>query len=180
MHRLSVLALFVAISLGNFGVAGAQSAGSIPPGIAVPGGHFTAFQLQAQGVQIYSCQAKTDDPTTFEWAFRAPEASLMGPSGEEIGRHYAGPTWEGLDGSTVVAATRGNADGRDADAVPWLLLEAQSHGGEGLFSKVSYVQRIDTSGGRAPTDGCGSSNTGQELRVPYTAIYTYSYPVAAP
>jgi hypothetical protein len=115
----------------------------------------------------------------FEWTFRAPDASLMNLDGEPIGLHYAGPTWEGLDGSRVMAAARANADSPDPSAIPWLLLEAQSNAGTGLFSTVSYIQRLDTSGGRAPADGCGASTVGQEARVPYTAIYTFSYPMAS-
>jgi hypothetical protein len=172
---VSVLVLIAAATVA--GSAGAQSAP--PPGLDVPSGHFTAFHLMAEGVQIYACQAKADDPSAFEWTFRAPEATLMNMRGDAIGRHYAGPTWEGLDGSSVVGAARANADSPDAAAIPWLLLEAQSSMGAGVFSSVSYVQRLDTVGGRAPADGCGAPSVGQELRVPYTATYTFSYPSAA-
>jgi hypothetical protein len=30
--------------------------------------------------------------------------------------------------------------------IPWLLLEATSHEGDGLFSDVTYIQRVDTQG----------------------------------
>jgi hypothetical protein len=85
-----------------------------------------------------------------------------------------------LDGSKVMGMARANADSPDPEAIPWLLLQAQSNDGTGLFSTVSYVQRLDTSGGRAPADGCAAASAGQEARVPYTAIYTFSYPVATP
>ena len=161
-------------------VLGVSAAQTIPPSLAVPNGQFTAFQVEAQGIQIYACQATADDPTAFEWAFRAPEADLRNLDGELIGRHYAGPTWEGLDGSLVVGMARASADSPDPTAIPWLLLEARSHDGAGLFSSVSYVQRIDTHEGRAPAQGCGASTLGQEARVPYTAVYAFSYPMTAP
>jgi len=38
-----------------------------------------------------------------------------------------------------------------ADNIPWLLVEAPSHEGkEGMFSKVSYILRVDTVGGVVP------------------------------
>jgi hypothetical protein len=176
MRRLLVPVLFLIAALAAAGSVDAQPA---PPNLAVPGGHFTAFQLMAEGVQIYACQARPDDPSAFEWAFRAPEATLMNMSGEIVGTHYVGPTWEGLDGSKVVGAARANADSPDPAAIPWLLLEVQSSAGTGVFTTVSYIQRLDTVGGRAPADGCGPAALGQEARVPYTAIYTFSYSAAA-
>lgn len=173
MRRLLVPMLFLSVALA---VPASASAQAVPSPVAVPNGHFTAFHLMAEGVQIYACQAKADDPAAFEWAFKAPEATLVNMMGGLVGRHYAGPTWEGMDGSKVTAAARANMDSPDAAAIPWLLLEAQSSDGAGVFSSVSYVQRLDTTGGRAPADGCGASNVGEELRVSYTATYTFSYP----
>jgi hypothetical protein len=176
MRPLLLSALVLAVT--QIAVATAHAQMAPPPALAVPSGHFTAFHLMADGVQIYACQAKADDPSAFEWTFRAPEATLMSMTGELVGRHYAGPTWEGMDGSKVVGAARANADSPDATAIPWLLLQAQSSDGAGVFTTVSYVQRLNTAGGRAPSDGCAASSVGQEARVPYTAIYTFSYPTA--
>jgi hypothetical protein len=155
-----------------------QPGSAFPANLALPDGHFAAFQVDAEGVQIYLCQARTNDPMAFEWAFRFPEAVLINTWGETIGTHYAGPTWESRDGSLVVAAARANADSPDATAIPWLLLQAQSTSGTGVFSTVSYIQRIDTTGGRAPAS-CDAATAGQELRVPYTAVYAFAYPASS-
>ena len=177
---VSVLAISLLLSASQLvPVWSGLAAEELPPALAVPSGQFTAFELVAHGVQIYACQARADDPTAFEWAFRAPEAILLNAADEVVGKHYAGPTWEGLDGSTVVGAVRANVDSPDPGAIPWLLLQSQSRAGAGLFSTVSYVQRLDTGGGRAPADGCGAPTVGQEVRVPYSAIYTFSYPMGA-
>ena len=174
---LALAVLFSATPLAAAGAAGAGQA--IPPSLAVPSGQFTPLQLAAEGVQIYTCQATADTPSAFSWVFRAPEATLHTAQGELVGRHYAGPTWEGLDGSLVMGAASASADSPDPEAIPWLLLEARSSAGSGVFSTVTYVQRLDTQGGRAPADGCGTQTLGQEARVPYTATYAFSYPVAA-
>lgn len=150
----------------------------IPSDLVVPSGHVLLMQSEARGVQIYECQAKADSPGVFEWAFRAPEAELLNNRGERIGRHFAGPTWEGNDGSQVVGIVRATANSPSPDAIPWLLLQARSNQGTGAFSTVSYIQRLNTSGGRAPADGCEDAHTGQAVRMDYTATYVFYYPTA--
>jgi len=157
----------------------AQGTGAaIPSNLVVPSGHVLLLQAEARGVQVYVCQAKSDSPGVFEWAFRSPEAELLNSRGEHIGRHFAGPTWEGNDGSQVVGEVRATASSPSPDAIPWLLLQARSNQGAGVFSRVSYIQRLDTSGGRPPADGCDDAHSGQELRVDYTATYAFYYPSA--
>ena len=50
--------------------------------------------------------------------------------------------------------------------IPWLLLSAKKTEGTGVFSKVSSIQRIDTTGGKAPESGCDAAGSGKEVRVP--------------
>jgi hypothetical protein len=144
----------------------------VPGTLAVPSGNKLAFSLDAIGVQIYSCNATA---AGYAWTFVAPEASLLDPGGDVAGSHYAGPTWEGEDGSKVKAA---KVSGYTADptSIPWLLLQAVSHEGEGRMSKVSYIQRLDTVGGLAPASGCDASHVGDVARVDYTATYYFFEP----
>jgi hypothetical protein len=58
-------------------------------------------------------------------------------------------------------------------AVPWLLLGAKSQEGSGAFTQAQAIVRMGTTGGTAPGDGCDQARPGQELRVPYTAIYVF-------
>ena len=146
---------------------------TVPDNLKVPDGQIVLLKALGKGVQIYTCKAKTDDPSKFEWAFKAPEADLFNHKGEKIGKHYGGPTWEANDGSKVVGKVQARADAPDASAIPWLLLSAQSHEGSGKFSTVTYLQRVNTVGGKAPTQGCDSSHVGTEARVDYTADYYF-------
>jgi uncharacterized protein DUF3455 len=99
---------------------------------------------------------------------------LMDRSGRSVGRHYAGPTWESKDGSSVVGEVRASEPAPDpAAAIPWLLLAAKATAGSGLFSATSSIQRVQTLGGLAPSAACSASNTGQVARVPYTATYYF-------
>jgi len=147
----------------------------IPTNLMVPATQRLALAAHASGVQIYDCKASKDDPARFEWVFRAPEADLFDESGQKIGRHYAGPTWESHDGSKVVGETRARDDGPDANAIPWLLLAAKSTSGDGILAHTVSVQRVDTVGGKAPSGGCGQVQAARarEARVPYSATYNF-------
>jgi hypothetical protein len=89
------------------------------------------------------------------------------------GKHYAGPTWQASDGSTVVGARVAGAT-PDPTAIPWLLLRATSHAGAGEMTEVTYIQRVATTGGLAPAEGCTPASLGAVARVPYTASYCLS------
>ena len=127
----------------------------------------------ATGVQIYECISKPGDPLTYEWAFRAPEATLVSRSGRSLGKHYAGPTWESVDGSTVVGEAKARDPGPKQSAIPWLLLSAKATTGGGTFGQAKSIQRLQTVGGLAPSEPCSATNAKQIARVPYTASYYF-------
>jgi len=132
-----------------------------------------ALRTQASGVQIYGCTASADDAARFEWTLTAPEADLFDEAGKRIGRHYAGPTWEALDGSKVVGEVQARAGAPDPGAIAWLLLAVRSNSGIGVLGQVQWVQRLDTVGGKAPAGGCDAAHAGAEVRVPYKASYYF-------
>ena len=148
----------------------------VPDTVKVPAVDSLAFAASAKGVQIYECRARKDDATQYEWVFKAPEADLFDARGKKIGRHYGGPTWESNDGSKVLGEVKGREPSTDANAIPWLLLGARKHEGNGVFSRVSSIQRLETVGGKAPAGGCDQSSMGKELRVPYRAVYYFYVP----
>ena len=59
----------------------------------------------------------------------------------------------------------------DASAIPWLLLVAVSTEGPGVLDGVTYIQRVNTTGGLAPA--VPGTFVGQEADVPYTAEYYF-------
>ena len=146
---------------------------AIPEALKVPDGQVLMLKTQASGVQIYECKAAKDDATRFEWMLKAPEATLFDYSGNPLGKHYAGPSWEALDGSKVVGEVKARDNGPDPAAIPWLLLAAKSNSDSGVFSAVRYVQRLYTVGGKAPADGCDGAHAGAEVRVAYKAAYYF-------
>lgn len=146
---------------------------AVPDGIKVPPTEVLSFAANAKGVQIYECQVKKDTTAQYEWVFRAPEAELFDRRGKRIGRHYGGPTWESNDGSKVIGEVKGSEPSTDAKAISWLLLQAKTHEGNGIFSRVNIIQRLETVGGKPPAQGCDQSGSGKEVRVPYTAVYYF-------
>ena len=152
--------------VGSSGVAKADLLD--PP----PGNHlaFTAF---GDGVQIYQSVFDTNSPTGFSWVFVAPCATLFtdATETEHLGIHYAGPTWEADDGSTVMGSVLVRCPSPNPDSIPLLLLQAVAHTGDGLMSAVTYIQRLDTVGGIAPSQL--TTEEGQEAEVPYTATYAF-------
>src|SRR4030095_1059091 len=87
------------------------TAPEVPLALRPPAGQTVFVEALASGVQIYECAPKADQPSAFEWNFRAPEAALVDRAGRSIGNHYAGPTWESTDGSTVVGEVKSRDPG---------------------------------------------------------------------
>jgi hypothetical protein len=146
---------------------------AVPENLKAPATQKLSVAAHAKGVQIYECKASPTDSTRFEWAFVAPEAELFDTSGKNIGKHYGGPTWESNDGSKVVGAVKSRDNGPDANAIPWLLLNAKSTAGNGVFSKTQSIQRVNTVGGKAPAGGCDKAQAGKIARVAYQAMYYF-------
>jgi hypothetical protein len=177
--RLHVAAAlgFLATALAPEHVTAAETRASIaqgdmPAAIALSPDEGVALKLFAKGTQNYECRSKQGAPEQYEWALVAPEADLFDASGNRVGKHYAGPTWESAkDGSKVVGTVKARADSPEADAIPWLLLEVKEPAGQGTFARITSVQRAETHGGKAPAGPC---HPGETKKVPYSAVYYFA------
>jgi hypothetical protein len=165
--------ILVSLTLLALGAASGANAGkhSPPPdldvcqNLAAPAGNKVAFHTYASGVQIYRWNGAS-------WVFQAPNASLYSDAGENgvVGTHYAGPTWESRSGSKVVGAVVDRCTPRP-DAIQWLSLRAVSTNGPGIFHRVTFIQRVNTTGGMAPTEP--GDVPGEIAEVPYKAEYYF-------
>jgi hypothetical protein len=158
--------LFSTAALIAAALAAGGARAEVPAAIAAPGQSPVAT-LHAEGAQIYQCKAQSD--AKLAWVFREPIAALM-LDGKTVGRHYAGPNWEHVDGSAVTAKVVGSAPAPAAGDIAWLKLEVTGRRGAGTFADVVTVQRINTSGGAlaGPCDQLGSFRS-----VPYSADYVF-------
>jgi hypothetical protein len=143
----------------------------VPVSLSVPSDQVLATEAIATGVQIYTCS--TTDSGKFEWVFKGPEADLYDRNGRRIGKHYAGPTWEGVDGSKVVGEVKQRDNAPDQNAIPWLLLSAKNHAGQGVFAGVQSIQRVNTAAGKAPSQNCDQEQLGKVARMDYRATYYF-------
>jgi hypothetical protein len=150
--------------------AGAQQ---VPPQLHPPACERLLLQVHAKGDQVYICKG---DTAQFAWTLKAPDAQLFDKDGKPFGKHFAGPSWEANDGSRVTGKAVANVPSPDADSIPWLLVNIASHGGNGVLSRATSIQRLNTKGGKAPASGCDSEHAGQEVRVPYSADYLFYAP----
>jgi len=143
----------------------------VPDAIRAPVGEAVVLLAHASGSQIYSCQGGTDGK--FAWTLKAPDAELKDDQGKIIGRHFAGPAWKVRDGSEVTGKAIAHADSPDPASIPWLLVNAVSHTGQGLLANVTTIQRVHTHNGKPPAAGCDESHRNAEAKVDYTADYYF-------
>jgi len=161
-------AAVIAASAGIGGCAGSAFAQqpAIPDAVAAKGEH-VALTVHAEGAQVYDCKA--GEGGKLAWQFREPIATLI-QDGKTVGRHYAGPTWENVDGSRVVGKLAGRADGATPSDIPWLKLDVTESSGAGALAGIATVQRINTKGGQfaGPCDRAGAT-----YAAPYAADYVF-------
>lgn len=159
-----------AIAAGILFGAGAFQVAADEVAVTPPQGSALFLELIADGVQIYTCEAKESG---FGWSFKAPEASLFDRQGRQMGTHFGGPTWKIDDGSAVVGEVIAKADAPERDAIQWLLLRAKSHEGSGTLSVAAYIRRAETKGGVAPKTDCDASHLSEQARIRYSATYQF-------
>jgi hypothetical protein len=173
MRRLLVIAIAaIAAAVPAAAIAGPATP-AVPGEIAVTGPHKPYLVAHAEGVQIYACYFVADG---YAWRLLAPRATLTGENGKPLGSHYGGPTWEADDGSIVVGRRDAGVP-VDPDAIDWLRLRADSTtaGADGdRLASTTYIQRINTVGGRPPAAGdCDEDTVAEQREIPYSADYVF-------
>ncbi len=171
----------------------------LPDGLApVPAGNKLFLGSHAIGTQNYVCKPSG---AGVAYVLFTPEATLFGDDGGQIITHFFSPnpnpsdpntdpkvvadgairaTWQYKDTSAVWAKVHqpNGAVTVDPTAIAWLTLDAVGTqkgptGGDKLFG-TTFVQRLNTTGGVAPSTGCSSiSDVGNTAFVPYTADYFF-------
>jgi hypothetical protein len=167
--------------------AGRVTPPAVPTNIQVPAGSKPFLAGHAVGTQDYIC---LPSGSGFAWTFFAPQATLFTADDQQVITHFLSPnpfengmprpTWrDSRDTSTVKAiASSSDAAFVARDAIPWLLIEVTgaqdgpSHGH--TLTKTTFVQRVNTFAGIAPSTGCAlSTDVGKSALVPYKADYFF-------
>lgn len=171
--RLLVLLTIVGLALQPTSIAMAVDNNNGPElpaqcgSLQVEEGNKLAFHVYARGVQIYIWNGTS-------WVFDAPRAGLFAEANffGEVGSHYRGPNWESKSGSRVKAVrVPGTGCTPDSTAIAWLLLQSTETSGPGIFDGITFIQRVNTTGGVPPSDP--GASVGELREVNYTAEYYF-------
>jgi len=189
-----VTALGMALTIAQPYAAHAQTVTPppVPANIQVPAGNQAFLLGHGVGTQNYVCVA-TKSVGHVDWVLFTPEATLFSDEGDQLTTHFFSPnpveggiavraTWvDSRDTSTVWA--KANAASSDPafvnqNAVAWVLLQVVGSQvgptGGATLSPATFVQRLSTVGGLAPSTGCDSpTDIGNKAFVPYTADYFF-------
>ncbi|QXZ09257.1 DUF3455 domain-containing protein [Comamonas sp. Y33R10-2] len=176
--RLITLAMVSAAGLAlsacsSMGSQAMYSQADLPAAVQVPAGHKVAMETVGIGQITYECRAKKDMAAEHEWVFVGPDAKLQTRGGNVIGKYWGPPaTWENNDGSKLTAMQLAVAPA-GAGNIPLQLVKANPASGMGAMQGVSYIQRVATKGGVAPSMACGAGNLGSKQIVQYQADYIF-------
>ena len=179
MHIRTPLLIASALALGACSsmqrpMTMAYSQASLPAPVQVPAGHVVAMETVGAGDITYECRPKQGMAGQFEWFFVGPDAKLMDRQGMQVGRYFGPPaTWENKDGSKVTGAQVAVAPAAGTGDIPLQLVKANPAMGMGAMQGVSYIQRVATRGGVAPSMACGAATLGQKQVVKYQADYIF-------
>jgi hypothetical protein len=197
LHLITISAFVLGL---DFSIALAQPVSTarpdvppLPPNIEVPAGNSVFLKGHAEGTQNFICLPAGSGVA---WRFFAPQATLFLEHGRgidwQVTTHFlsanpaengvARPTWQhSFDTSRVWG--RAIASSNDPNfvapgAIPWLLLEvvgrARGPAGTAFLSQASYIHRVNTTGGVAPSTGCSqTAEIGTFALVPYAADYFF-------
>lgn len=162
---------------------------AVPDDITVPAGNKVFRVGHAVGTQNYVCLPSGND---FKFTLFTPRATLFSDDGSQVMTHYFSPnafegdtiraTWQDSRDTSAVWAQAANSSSDPnfvaPGAIAWVLLQRVGSqdgpdGGDSLTG-TTFVQRLSTSGGVAPSTGCTTSNdVGHQAFVPYTADYFF-------
>jgi Protein of unknown function (DUF3455) len=160
----------------------------VPAGLEVDAPNQAFLLVRGVGTQNYACQP-TGPLGHVDWVLFTPQATLFDDQAQQLITHFFSPnpdepdvlgrvTWQdSRDTSTVWARAIASAT-VDPSAIPWVKLQvvgrrAGPTGGHAL-SDTTFIQRVNTEGGLAPTTGCDVlSDVGHKAFVPYKADYFF-------
>ena len=169
-----VLALLSIPAATLMGCASAPmfSQDGLPAALQVPAANAVVLEAVGVGKIAYECRVKKDS-AGFEWVFVGPDAALNDRDGKQIGRYYGPPaTWESSDGS-IVTGTQVAVATAAPGSIPLQLVKANPATGKGSMVGTTFIQRVATKGGVAPSSTCDAASTGKKEIVNYQADYIF-------
>jgi hypothetical protein len=171
--RISVLLVSMTAAVASANAQPNEDQKGLPALIQVAAGNTLVLETSAEGKITYECSKEKDPLTTYKWVMAGPSAVLKNKDGKKVGE-YSGPParWASEDGSFVTGSQVAISRNGDKN-IPFQLVKADVSGGLGVMTTVSYVQRVNTKGGVAPSKKCSADNAGEKAEVDYKADYKF-------
>jgi len=188
---LAALGLAFTIALPSSALAQTVTPPNVPDNLQVPEGNVIFRVGHGVGFQNYVCAPSTAALGHVAYVLFTPQATLF-DGGEQLTSHFFSPnpfegatvraTWQdSVDSSRVWAkANASSVDPKfvEPGAVAWVLLQTVGTDlgptGGGTLAATTFIQRVNTVGGVAPSTGCDSINdAGTKAFMPYTADYIF-------
>jgi hypothetical protein len=190
-----IITLGVALTLALPHAAQAQGVTPppVPANIEVPAPNELFLVGRASGTQNYECQP-VSSLGRVGWVLFTPQATLFGDQDEQLTTHFFSPnplengivraTWQDSRDTSIVwgRVLQSSVDPNfvKAGAIPWLLIDVENTGAEAgptggtTLSRTTFIQRLNTDGGTAPSVGCDRpTDIGKRAFVPYAADYFF-------
>ena len=195
---ISALGTAFVVALPQVGHAKNVTPPPVPGTLQVPQGNEAFLIGHAFGSQDYVCAASGSGVA---FVLTTPEAVLFDNPARRVINHFFSPnpveggtiraTWQSTRNSSVfwgkvvhAATFATDPDFVAPDAIAWVLLSQagvlEGSGNGDNLAAATFVQRVNTVGGLAPSIGCNSpADIGKTAFVPYEADYEfYTNPTA--
>lgn len=156
-----------------FTAGGVYSQDTVPAKLRPPGQPVLLFKARAAGAHEFRIVPShwTGGKTAY-WAGGDLRADLMDEEGETIGT-LTNDLFTASDKSAFKAVALERVPAPDERALPWQLLRSEGHKGNGKFSQVTFVQRIDTWSGQGTVLGRIFGKVGTTKLVRFQAMYLF-------
>jgi Protein of unknown function (DUF3455) len=186
---LASLAVAVTIALPQTAFHDRVMPPHVPDNIEVPAGNKPFLMLHAVGTQGYMC---VPSGASFAWEFFGPQATLFDDDVRQVTTHFLSPNplesgflraaWQHSRDTSAVWAQAIESSTDPAfvrpGAIPWLLLrvvgEQEGPTGGDTLTATTFIQRVNTQAGTAPSTGCAiSADVKKRALVMYEADYVF-------
>ena len=186
-YYVTALSMVFAITLPQAALAQTITPPAVPPGLEVTDGSQPFLVGHGVGTQNYVC-APTDKLGRVDWSLFTAEATLFSDDNFQLITHFSSPnpdeggfvrvSWQDSRDTSAVWG-RGVAMATvDPEAIPWVKLQRAGSRvgptGGNTLSVVTFLQRVHTEGGKAPSTGCDAlPDVGKKAFIPYSADYIF-------
>ena len=191
-NYVTTLGIALALALPHAAQAQGITPPPVPTNIEVPAPNEVFLLGRGVGTQNYECHP-VSSLGRVGWVLFTPQATLFDDRDEQLTTHFFSPNpiennivvraaWQDSRDTSIVwgrvIESSDDPNFVNAGAIPWLKIEKAGAlagpAGGGTLSRTTFIQRLNTEGGVAPSTGCDRpTDIGRRAFVPYAADYFF-------